>query len=155
MYDVQQPLPSTRRATPKARVRSRRNAVTSALLAAFMALPVVATGQNGPADQAGGAPPTVTSTSTALDVDRLVADALDRGVLLQRTRTRPTGNSSNNTMKWVGVGMLGLGACWPSTGRSAPVVPASGILVMVSALAPASAGAALPSGAALPLQGYS
>ena len=85
--------------------------MTAALLTAFMALPVVATGQSGPADQAGGAGPSATSTSAALDldIDRLVASALDRGVLLQRTRSRPTGNSSNNAMRWAGIGMLALG----------------------------------------------
>ena len=110
MYNAHQPVQSTR-AVPKARVRTFRNAVTAALLTAFMAVPVVATGQSGPADQAGGVRPSATSTSAALDldIDRLVASALDRGVPLQRTRSRPTGNSSNNAMRWAGIGMLALG----------------------------------------------
>lgn len=109
MRDVQQSsLTSTVRPAPQyERVRTIRNAVTSALLTTLLALPAVATGQSGPADQAGGAPPTAASTSAALDIDRLVAGALDRGVLLQRSR--PTGNSTNNTMRWAGIGMLGLG----------------------------------------------
>lgn len=110
VYNAHQPVQSTR-AVPKARVRTFRNAVTAALLTAFIALPVVATGQSGPADRAGGARPSATSTSPTLDLDmdRLVANAMDRGVLLQRTRSRPTGNSSNNTMRWAGIGMLALG----------------------------------------------
>lgn len=110
MHNAHQPVQSTR-AVPKARVRTFRNAVTATLLTAFMALPVVATGQSGPADLAGGARPSATSTSAALDldIDRLVANAMDRGVLLQRTRSRPTANSSNNAMRWAGIGMLALG----------------------------------------------
>ena len=108
MHDVQPTPKSARRIAPKpVRIRTIRNAVTSVLLTAFLALPGVAAGQSGPADQAGGAPPTSASTSEALDIDRLVAGALDRGVLLQRSR--PTGNSTNNTMRWAGIGMLGLG----------------------------------------------
>ena len=110
MHDVQQrALTSARALVPKhERVRTIRNAVTSALLMTLLALPAVATGQSGPANQAGGAPQTAAPTSAALDIDRLVAGARDRGVLLQRSR--PTGNSTNNdTMRWVGIGMLGLG----------------------------------------------
>lgn len=44
-----------------------------------------------------------------LDIDRLVGAAVERVVLLQRTRSRPTSGSSNDTMRWVGLGMLGLG----------------------------------------------
>ena len=47
--------------------------------------------------------------STALDVERLVAAAADRGVLLQRTRPGQRSNANTNTMRWVGVGLLGLG----------------------------------------------
>ena len=47
--------------------------------------------------------------STALDVERLVAVAADRGVLLQRTRPGQRSNANANTMRWVGVGLLGLG----------------------------------------------
>ncbi len=112
MYDIlirsrrhQQPQP-----LPKARVRTRRNAVTSVLLAAFMVLPVVASGQSGPADRAREAPPSAAApTSAALDIDRLVAAAADRGVLLQRSRPGQGGNSNANTMRWVGIAMLGAG----------------------------------------------
>ncbi len=92
----------------KARVRTLRNAVTAAFLTlVFMALPVMANGQTALVDPSRRA--SAASIPAALDVDRLVAEVLERGVLLQRTRSRsrPTGNS--NTMKWVGVGMLGLG----------------------------------------------
>ena len=100
--------PTTRRAVPKARGRTFGNIVTLAILIAFLALPGLATGQNGPAAQAGGQGSSVTSTPPALDIDRLVAGAMDRNVLLQRSRSRPSGNSPN-TMRWVGIGMLGIG----------------------------------------------
>ena len=110
MYDGQRPVSCQPiGAAPKARVPTLRNAVTSALLTVFMALPVVATGQDGPADRAREAPLSAAPTSAALDIDRLVAAAADRGVLLQRSRPGQSSNSNANTMKWVGIGMLGAG----------------------------------------------
>lgn len=110
MYEGQHPLCCQRvGAAPKARVLTLRNAVTSALLTAFMALPVVATGQDGPADRAREAPPSAAPTSAALDIDRLVAAAAGRGVLLQRSRPGQRSNSNANTMKWVGIGLIGVG----------------------------------------------
>ena len=53
--------------------------------------------------------PSVVKASPVLDVDRLVAAAGERGVLLQRTRPGQRSNSNANTMRWVGVGMLGVG----------------------------------------------
>ena len=110
MYDVRHPLWSTLKPRRRLVFGTRRNAVTSALLAAFMALPVAATAQGGPADRAGGAPPSAAApTSAALDIDRLVAAAADRGVLLQRARPGQRGNSNSNTMRWAGIAMLGAG----------------------------------------------
>ena len=109
MYDIRHRLTLTPRTAPKARVRLLRNALTSALATALMALPLAAAGQNGPADPAGGAPPSAAPTSAALDIDRLVAAAADRGVLLQRARPGQGGNSNSNTMRWAGIAMLGAG----------------------------------------------
>ena len=109
MHDAQHHPRQREESRRRARVRSLRNAVTSVLLTGFMVLPGVANGQNGPGDRAGGAPPSAAPTSTALDVDRLVAVAADRGVLLQRSRPGQRSNSNANTMRWAGVGLLGLG----------------------------------------------
>ena len=96
--------------SPKARFGIPPSAVTSVLLAAFLALPVVATGQSGPTDRAREAPPSAAApASAALDIDRLVAVAVDRGVLLQRSRPGQRSNSNANTMRWIGIGMLGAG----------------------------------------------
>ena len=47
----------------------------------------------------------------ALDVDALIADAVDRTVLLQRGRQRPSRSTGNNNMmRWIGLAMLGIGA---------------------------------------------
>ena len=82
--------------------------------------------------------------ASVLDVDRLVATAVDRGVLLQRARPGQRGNSNANTMRWAGIAMLGAGACWPSTGRS-PRAARSTVAVTAR---PACAGAASSSEAA-------
>ena len=109
MYDVPGPPPVEARIALWAGARTRRNAVTSVLLVAFLALPIVATGQSVPADHAREAPPSAAPTSAALDIDRLVAAAVDRGVLLQRSRPGQRSNSNANTMRWIGIGMLGAG----------------------------------------------
>ena len=75
----------------------------------FATVPVAASGVDGSPVDAKGVRPSVAPTSASLDVDRLVASAVGRAVLLQRTRSRPTSGSGNNTMRWVGLGMLGLG----------------------------------------------
>ena len=75
----------------------------------FATLPVAASGVEDSPVNAPGVRPSVAPTPALLDVDRLVASAVDGAVLLQRTRSRPTTSSSNSTMRWVGLGMLGLG----------------------------------------------
>ena len=76
----------------------------------FATVPVAASGVASSPVDAKGVRPSVAPTPASLDVDRLVASAVGRAVLLQRTRSRPTSGSGNNTMRWVvGLGMLGLG----------------------------------------------
>ena len=88
-----------------------RNALVWTLVTMlFATLPVAASGVEGSPVNATGVRPSVAPTPTPLDVDRLVASAVDGAVLLQRTRSRPTSSSGNDdTMRWVGIGLLGLG----------------------------------------------
>ena len=88
-----------------------RNASVWTLVIVWLATgPVATSGVDGSPVDAGGVHWSAAPSSPSLDVDRLVASAVDRAVLLQRTRSRPTsGSGNNNTMRWVGLGMLGLG----------------------------------------------
>ena len=87
----------------------RNASVWTLVTVLFATLPVAASGVDGSTVDARGVRPSVAPTPALLDVDRLVASAVDRAVLLQRTRSRPTSSSGNSTMRWVGLGMLGLG----------------------------------------------
>ena len=75
----------------------------------FATVPVATSGVDGSPVDATGADRSVEPTPALFDLDRMLASAVERTVLLQRTRTRPTSGSGNNTMRWVGLGMLGLG----------------------------------------------
>ena len=75
----------------------------------FATVPVATSGVDGSPVDARQVRPSVAPIPASLDVDRLVASAVDRAVLLQRTRSRPTSGSGNSTMRWIGLGMLGLG----------------------------------------------
>ena len=87
-----------------------RNASVWTVLIVWLAtVPVATSGVDGSPVDAGGKHSSVASSPPSLDVDRLVGIAVDRAVLFQRTRSRPTSGSGNDTMRWLGLGMLGLG----------------------------------------------
>ena len=87
----------------------RNTSVWTLVTILFATVAVATSGVDGSPVDARGVVPSVAPTQASLDVDRLVASAVGRAVLLQRTRSRPTSGSGNSTMRWVGLGMLGLG----------------------------------------------
>ena len=91
----------------------RNASVWTLVLVLFVTVPVATSGVDGSPVDASDVHQevqlSVAPSLPSLDVDRLVASAVGRVALLQRTRSRPTSGSNNNTMRWVGLGLLGLG----------------------------------------------